>query len=234
MACFYAPPAVAKKVKRISIDSNNLASASFAGMHNLTTLSLANNTLETMPVFHGCKKLSFLNLSKNHISCKFVVVVIGRRATSKERSFLFRTAAIECNAASLLAVAELGRLAELTSLEQFDFSHNHLDFDLQQLYFFLILPLKHCHGLKSLDLSHNPSEKKSCDERCCYDVESLVLTCARTQLIDDVVCRNIDDFEYFVISELSSLEFINGRAVTKDEHKKAEKLSKQKWQTKVR
>lgn len=40
-----------------------------------------------------------------------------------------------------------------------DLSDNQLDFNLQQLYFYLVQPLKQCHGLKSLDLSNNPSAK---------------------------------------------------------------------------
>lgn len=47
------------------------------------------------------------------------------------------------------------------------------------------------------------------------------------------MCRRIDDFEFFVLSELPSLEVVNGRAVTKDEHKKADKLAKQKWLSRV-
>lgn len=54
---------------------------------------------------------------------------------------------------------EFARLAELSALEHLDLSDNQLDFNLQQLYFFLILPLKQCHALKSLDLNNNPSAK---------------------------------------------------------------------------
>jgi Leucine-rich repeat (LRR) protein len=96
--------------------------------------------------------------------------------------------------------SDFERLGKLGSLESLDLSHNGLAFDLSALYHLLVLPLKHCHSLKSLDLSGNPS-----------------------------LSKQVDDLDLFLVSELSSLESVNGRAVGKDEHKAAEKLARTKW-----
>lgn len=68
VACFSVPSSVAKKVKRVTVDGNRLVNASFNGMSHLALVSLANNELESVPSFDGCKKLAELNLSKNRIA----------------------------------------------------------------------------------------------------------------------------------------------------------------------
>lgn len=217
MSCFYAPPAVAKKVKRISIESNNLASATFAGSHNLTSLSLANNTLECMPIFHGCKKLSYLNLSKNHISCKKQPICCCCCC------FLFwKIRILRSRVCSIIGTDSVGAVRFQSQSSRFRsaaavlFSHPTTE------------TLSRSKVVRSLQQS------KSVLLLLWSFFWSFVQTFFKKNVWRTLlVCKKIEDFEYFVISELSSLEFINGRAVTKDEHKKADKLAKQKWQTKV-
>lgn len=68
IASFVAPANVAKKLKRLSLERNGLVNASFRNMAHLDALSLANNELESVPCFDGCKKLAELSLAKNRIA----------------------------------------------------------------------------------------------------------------------------------------------------------------------
>ena len=90
-------------------------------------------------------------------------------------------------------------LAGLPALEHCDLSDNGLALSLSEVYHYIIAPLRDCTALRSLDLSSNP------------------------------LCADIQEFDYFLIAHLTALEFVNGRAVTKEQRKHAEKLAKARW-----
>jgi Leucine-rich repeat (LRR) protein len=168
LVAFSVPPSLAKRVKRIVLDHNQLVGATFAHCAALQHVSLAHNRLDAVPDVTGCKKLTHLSLAHNNVR------------------------------------GEFERLARLSALESLDLSHNALAFDLASLYHLLVLPLKQCHSLKSLDLRSNPA-----------------------------LAKNVDDLDAFLLSELPGLDTVNGRSVSKDDHKHADKLAKTKWADKL-
>jgi hypothetical protein len=92
-------------------------------------------------------------------------------------------------------------LSGLAALEHIDMSRNELTLTIGELLHYVVAPLRDAAAasLKSLDLS------------------------------DNALCTTIADLDYFLLAHLSALEFVNSRAISKEQRRHAEKLAKTRW-----